>query len=148
MQVVQTVLTENGHSASAAFHDRDWQRLRWTLSSPLRPENFLRPARFDRLIELAERIASGFDHLRVDFYDFDDDFRVGEITLYSWSGFIPFNPKEADSIMGAHWEIRSPMWRALKTICMQRREIRANTLPPQSALDGKGKQAMAEFKSD
>jgi len=135
-RMIQTVFVEQGRVVSGAFHDRDWQRLRWTLQSPLRPQEFALPARFDELIGLAERIADGHEFLRVDFYDCADGLRVGEITLYNWSGLLPFNPPEADLILGSHWRIRAPIWRALKAICLHRREIRPPTNQPWVLGDG------------
>lgn len=42
--------------------------------------------------------------------------KVGEITLYSWSGLIPFKDRRQDLAMGAMWPIPWALPRALWTI--------------------------------
>jgi Ser/Thr protein kinase RdoA (MazF antagonist) len=79
------------------------------------------------MIRAAERIAAGFDHLRVDFYDCGDRIHIGEVTVYPWSGLSRFNPDEADAMLGAYWTIRRPLRRAAMAILLRRREIRAAT---------------------
>jgi hypothetical protein len=129
VQVIQTLLVQEGKPRNAAFHDRNWRRLNWLLNSPWHAGEFARPAGFDELISLAERIADGFDHLRVDFLECENRLWFGEITLYSWSGTTPFKPPEADLAFGSHWDIPSPAWRALKAIFLRRREIRPPAQP-------------------
>lgn len=131
-RLIQSVFVRDGSPRHGAFHDPDWQRRYWYLESPPRPDIHLRPERLDELIALAEQVAEGYDHLRVDFFEAAEGLRIGEITLYSWSGLLPFRPREADDILGSYWTITAPVWRALKAVLWQRREIR----PPARAGAG------------
>jgi hypothetical protein len=117
------VVSKEGERRSA-YHDRNWQRVFWF--SLYRPASgrFPRPETLDETIAMAERVADGFDHLRIDVYECHDGVRIGEITVYSWSGLTPFKPDKADFDLGAHWRIRWPAWRAVWTVLFERREIR------------------------
>jgi hypothetical protein len=107
------------------FYDRNWRRLDWVMRYHKPPPDllFLRPRQFDEMVGLAERLAAGIDHVRVDFYDCGDRFYVGELTLYSWSGNHPFHCPEMDAALGRPWTIKHPVWRALLTAFLKRRKI-------------------------
>jgi len=129
--VINTVFVEDGQIRNGAFHTPDWSRLDWHFSRLLERE-FQRPRRLGDMIEIAERLGRGLDHVRVDFYDCGDRIYVGEMTLYAWSGHARFNPDEADLLLGAHWRIRSPFRRAVTAVSFGRREIRP--LPAQNSI--------------
>lgn len=61
---------------------------------PEKPENF------DKMIELAEKLAKDTCHLRVDFYEVNGKIYFGELTFFHWSGFVPFEPEEWDYTFG------------------------------------------------
>jgi hypothetical protein len=109
--VINTVFVEDGRVRNGAFHTPDWRRLNWYFSRYLQSE-FPEPRRLREMILAAERLGAGFDHIRVDLYDCDTQFYVGEISLYSWSGVSRFTPDEADFELGAHWRLRLPQMRA------------------------------------
>lgn len=52
------------------------------------------------MIELAEKLSSGFPHLRVDFYEVENQVLFGELTFFNGSGFTRFNPIKADYEIG------------------------------------------------
>ena len=106
-----------------AMHTADWQALGWYATRQPYQGPKPRPQHLDEMYAAAERLAAGFDFLRVDLYDLGDSFRVGELTVYSWSGLFKFNPDEADLILGAHWHLRLPVLRALFAVLFRRREI-------------------------
>ena len=59
-----------------------------------------KPDNLDEMIEVVNKLAKGKPHVRVDLYDVYGHLFFGEITLYTASGFIPFNPKEIDKKIG------------------------------------------------
>ncbi len=63
----------------------------------------LEPAMARRLACLAERVAAGVSHMRVDFYLTDDGLRIGELTPYTLGGTMRPDPPEWDAIMGRMW---------------------------------------------
>jgi hypothetical protein len=123
VKVVQTLFSDGSRNRHAAFHDRDWRRIPWFLLSPPDPGPFPAPARLDDLLAIAERLGTGFEFVRVDCYDGDDRIWVGEITLYVYSGHVPFTPDEADYVLGSYWHIRRRLWRMLAALLWGRWEI-------------------------
>ena len=52
------------------------------------------------MILLASKLSKGYPHIRVDFYEVNGKVYFGELTLYHWSGFVPFNPSKYDKMFG------------------------------------------------
>jgi hypothetical protein len=100
--VINTVFIENGRVRNGAFHTPDWERLDWYINRWVE-RDFPAPESLGEMIRVAERLGAGLDHVRVDFYDCGENFRIGELTLYSWSGLSAFKPDEADFILGGYW---------------------------------------------
>lgn len=61
---------------------------------PNKPENF------DSMIEIAEKLSKGIPHVRVDLYEINGNIYFGELTLFTGSGFIPFELEEWDNKFG------------------------------------------------
>jgi hypothetical protein len=118
---IQTVFVENGANRHGAFHTPAWDWRCWHFTRALPETTFQRPPlQLERMLAAAARLGAGFEHLRVDMYDLDDRFWVGEVTVYPWSGLAHFNPDEADYQLGAAWKLRHPLLRALTTILTRR----------------------------
>ncbi len=122
-----TTSDANGRPCFGDVHDRDWTRLPITWESPAHPVPPPRPARLAEMIELAERLGAGLSQCRVDIYDCGDRLMVGEITLYSQSGLVPYPDPAHDIALGEPWAISWPMLRAFRAVAVGRWEIR----PPQ-----------------
>ena len=61
---------------------------------PEKPENL------EEMLTIASKLSAGIPHVRVDLYNIDKHIFFGELTLFTGSGFIPFNPKEFDGKLG------------------------------------------------
>ena len=61
---------------------------------PEKPENL------EEMLAIARKLSAGIPHVRVDLYNIDKHIYFGELTLYTGSGYIPFNPKEYDGKLG------------------------------------------------
>ena len=55
-----------------------------------------KPAHYDEMVRLAEKLSEGIPSVRVDFYVHKDHVYFGEITFYTWGGFLVFTPDEWD----------------------------------------------------
>ena len=64
-------------------------------AEPARPENF------ELMKTLTSRLAAGFPHVRVDFYEVNGRVYFGEMTFFHFSGFMPFEPSPWDDIFGS-----------------------------------------------
>lgn len=84
------------------FFDADYNHL------PLRQghDNAVRlpqkPHNFELMKQLAAQLSRGIPHVRVDFYDLGDKVLFGELTLFHFSGLVPFEPEE--------WDIKFGNW--------------------------------------
>jgi hypothetical protein len=116
--VINTVFIEDGRIRNGAFHTPDWRRLDWYFTRRVdRP--FPPPRRLEDMARMARQVSAGIDHVRVDFYDGGERIWVGETTMYSWSGYSPFDPEEADRILGAAWRLRHPLRRAVMAVLLR-----------------------------
>jgi hypothetical protein len=113
---------EASERRSGGFYDRRWCPLNWFMRKPP-PDLIERPKRLDEMVQVAERLGAGIDHVRVDLYDCGDRFYVGELTLYSWGGNAPFHRREMDLALGRPWCIKHAVLRALLTLLLRRRRI-------------------------
>ena len=82
------------------FFDRDFNHLPFTNGHPNARRKFVKPPRYEEMIEMAERLGKGLPQVRIDFYNINGDIYFGEITLYHWSGLKPFDPEEWDQKFG------------------------------------------------
>lgn len=66
-------------------------------NSKIPPE---KPVCFELMKQLSEKLGANLPHVRVDFYEVNGKVYVGELTLYHWSGLVPFQPEEWDYKLG------------------------------------------------
>lgn len=88
-------------SHSLAFLNTDWTLTDFGRDDyhplnkiPKKPENL------EEMLAIARKLSAGIPHVRVDLYNIDKHIYFGELTLYTGSGYIPFNPKEYDGKIG------------------------------------------------
>ena len=79
------------------LHDRDFHPLQAAMDRPAPPRSL------KAMLDAAETLASGFDFLRVDFYEVDGAPRFGEFCLYPGSGLDRFAATWIDLELGALW---------------------------------------------
>lgn len=88
-------------------HKRDFYTLQWEKMSvvsdvPNSKYALKPPKHLSTMIHVAEALSAPFAHARIDFYILpDDSLKVGEITFYSWAGYINFQPHEFDYWLGS-----------------------------------------------
>ena len=84
-----------------AFYDLNWNQLPCVYSYPKINETIPRPKNLDLMIQLAEKLAAGFAHVRVDFYDLNDgSLKFGEMTFTSAGGACDWNLPQWDRKFG------------------------------------------------
>lgn len=90
-----------GGALSETFFDDEWHALPFSEGGhPIRPE-LEKPAAFERMKALADRLGEGFPFVRVDFYESAGRLYFGEMTFYPNSGFERFEPSEWDVNFGS-----------------------------------------------
>ncbi len=68
---------------------------------PPKPENY------DEMVCIAEKLSSGFSHVRVDLYNIDGKIYFGEMTFTTGGGYLVFHPSDFDMILGKQWDLYS-----------------------------------------
>jgi hypothetical protein len=122
--MIATTFFDGENLRQGAFHTPAWEWRPWYFTRQLPEETFREPPPLlAEMLRAASRLGAGFDHIRVDIYDCGDTFRVGEITIYPWSGMGVLNPDEADFQLGAAWKVRHPLARAVATMLTRPRRI-------------------------
>ena len=95
------VFTDRWSRVASDYFDMEWSHLPFTLRNipfaECAPE---KPQSFDTMRQLAAKLAAGYPHLRVDFYEVNGKVYFGELTLFSSSGFSQFSPQRYDQILG------------------------------------------------
>lgn len=90
---------------SCTYYGRDWKPLPVkNMAYDLAPHSPA-PAGLEDMLVAAERIASGFDFLRVDFYFIEGTIWFGEVAPYPAGGISLFEPSGFDRRLGAEWKL-------------------------------------------
>lgn len=82
------------------FFDMSFEHLPFTNGHPNSTKKIIKPKGFNEMKKLAKTLSKDFPHVRIDFYDINGKIYFGEITLFHWSGFVPFEPEEWDYKFG------------------------------------------------
>lgn len=92
---------ELGNGAGFGIFDVDYNRMditrqdeRVLLRDVPKPENF------DTMLEMCRKLSKPFPEVRVDLYNHRGKIIFGELTFFDGSGYIPFDPDEADYLLG------------------------------------------------
>jgi teichuronopeptide biosynthesis TupA-like protein len=67
-----------------------------------------RPASFERMLEIASQLSTGFDFVRVDLYNVDGRIYFGELTFTPMAGYLKLRPERWDLRLGEKWNVWSP----------------------------------------
>lgn len=83
------------------FFDMDFNHVDVMNGHPHTKRVLKKPASFDQMVALAEKLSQGLCHVRCDFYDVNGQVYFGEYTLYHMAGFTPFEPISYDEYLGS-----------------------------------------------
>lgn len=95
----------NSEETKFDFFDMDYIHLPFINGHPnadIMPE---KPKGFKLMIQLAEYLAKGIPHVRIDFYEVNGKVYFGEFTFFHWSGLVPFEPDIWDEKFGDWLEL-------------------------------------------
>lgn len=84
-------------------YDQNWQRQPFTMKYDGGPD-FPRPPNLEEMITTAEKLAAGYDFLRVDLYNVRNKIVFGELTPCYGAGWERFKPNRSyDDLVGSYW---------------------------------------------
>ena len=89
-----------GEETKFDFFDENFVHLPFINGHPNADVPPSKPKNFELMKELAEKLSQGIPEVRVDFYEVNGKVYFGEMTLFHWSGFVPFEPSEWDKTFG------------------------------------------------
>ncbi|SEL56907.1 TupA-like ATPgrasp [Ruminococcus sp. YRD2003] len=92
--------SDRGISTRADYFDREFNWLDFTWGYAHADKTPAKPQNYEKMFELAERLAEGTPELRVDFYEVDGKVYFGELTFFDGSGLDRIKPFEWDLKMG------------------------------------------------
>lgn len=90
-----------GNDGAFGVYDRNFRKLDCNRIGE-RPMNreIPKPEPFEDMLETAEILSAAFPHARIDLYNDHGRILFGEVTFYSGSGYIRFDPDKYDKIFG------------------------------------------------
>lgn len=94
------IASDRPHDTRFDFFDRNFEHLPITQGHPMADKLINKPAGFEEMIRLAEKLSKDIPHVRVDFYEVNDSIYFGEMTFFHFSGNVPFEPEEWDYKIG------------------------------------------------
>ena len=98
---IQFLSERNLSGLKMAFYNRRWEKQNFVYSHPLDTKTIPKPANLELMIQLAEKLASEFSHVRVDFYLLNDGtIKFGEMTFTSASGVCQWNDQQINISLG------------------------------------------------
>ena len=102
------VSSRGNKNQSRTFVDREWNPLPVGRAGKQSAALPTKPAIYEKMVELAERLAVGTPLVRVDFYDIDGKLYVGELT-FTPGLFLRFDSKGEDEFLGNYLDISGLM---------------------------------------
>lgn len=95
------VCTDRNRNVKYTFFDRQKNFIDVTQCGAKNdPKNAKLPKNYEKMVELAEKIAKNIPEVRVDFYNINEKIFFGELTFFDTSGFGKFEPEEWDYKFG------------------------------------------------
>lgn len=89
------------------LYDLEWNKLPVKLAYPNLERLAPKPEGLTQMIEVAEKLASDFNFVRVDLYNADGIIYFGELTFTPGNGMEKFDPIDYDYKFGEKFELRS-----------------------------------------
>lgn len=94
------------HHHQRTVYDLNWKKQEWNQRSYGNCDiEVMRPINFDRMIDIANTLAEGFSHVRIDLYNLDGKIYFGEMTFTNGSGFELITPENANLMLGDLWKL-------------------------------------------
>ena len=97
---IATDRQREGEDVKFDFFDADFNHLPFKQGHENAELTPSKPANFELMKRVAGQLSKGCPQVRVDLYDVGNKVLFGELTLYHFSGMVPFRPEEWDRWLG------------------------------------------------
>lgn len=89
-----------GEGCYENFYDMDFNFVDINHGWPRHKPEFMKPASWEKMKEIAAVLSKDIPFVRVDFYEIDGHPYFGELTFFDWAGLRPFDTYETDLRLG------------------------------------------------
>lgn len=96
------IASDRGENTRFDFYDMSFDHLKVKQHYPKSEASQTKPANYEDMKVLAEKLSKGFPHVRIDLYSINGKIYFGEFTFYHFSGFEPFEPSTFDYKFGSY----------------------------------------------
>lgn len=100
-----TVCTGIAHASySDRFNDHftpEWERLPFYVNYKPTGKDIKKPPFMDEMVRMSEILADDLPQVRVDWYVVNNKMIFGEMTFYTWAGYMHFVPNEWNKTLGS-----------------------------------------------
>lgn len=87
------------HGSLISFYDMQWNKLDVRYGTHI-VGDAQKPKHFDKMVQLAKELSSGFPFVRVDFFDTEEQLYVAELTFTPGGGVTPYYPESFNLLLG------------------------------------------------
>lgn len=94
-----------GERVKVRLMDRDFKRLPVSRIGDADIGEVSEPKNYYDMLNVAEKLAEDFPHVRVDLYNINGETLFGELTFYNASGYMKYNPDNFDSTVGEYFNL-------------------------------------------
>lgn len=101
------IASDRGVDTRFDFYDMEFNHLDFANGHANSEKTLECPDGFEQMKELAAQLSVDCPQVRVDFYNIDGKIYFGELTLFHFSGFVPFEPNEWDEKIGNWMQLPS-----------------------------------------
>lgn len=102
---ISMIVTDRKIATKADYFDREFNHLDFTWGYPNAEIQPKKPKQYEKMIELAEKLAVGTTEVRVDFYEICGQIYFGELTFFDGCGMQKIEPVDWDYKLGSWLEI-------------------------------------------
>lgn len=99
------IATDRGTDTKFDFYDTEFNHLPFTNGHPNSEKNIIKPTNFEEMLRVAKILSENIPEVRVDLYNVNGKILFGEMTLFHWSGLVPYEPEEWDYKFGSWVEL-------------------------------------------
>ena len=93
------------NSHKQKYYDSEWNELNWSYGFDKYKGEIEKPKNLNEMIEIAKKLSSRFQFVRVDLYLVENKIYFGELTFSPGAGLLIFKPEEINEVVGNYINI-------------------------------------------
>lgn len=97
---IMFIISERNIKPKISFYDMDFNKLDMHQTFSDYNKKIKKPKNFEKMIKFCKILGKNFPHVRIDFYECNDQLYFGELTFFDSAGFDKFSPDKYNDILG------------------------------------------------